>query len=403
MFGAYKFGSASYQKLYGTEKGISTSYFILHIVCFLLFYLGYLLSKKIKIFSGKKNDYSVSEIDLQSVLKVYKITYYITIFAYIIWYSRFIMLNGIYILLNFKSITSISAMTTIMRNNSGKIAGITSFTEMGIVSITLGSFLILKIDKVNKKKIIKQLIILLLLTSFRALAFSERISLLELLLPIVIVYLSNTKNTKIKTITLIAPIIAIMFLLVCFAIFEYPRSWLKHYQYVYDGSYLSFVIQRITGYYFCAINTECLALKYIPEIKIPFYSINWFWNIPGMYDLYINLTSNDILTKYDNLLQIHGNPEFNNEGGLFTFVKDFGILFPFFQIIFGFLVGKAYNGLLKNNFYGIVIYSWIFVIMMELPRYYMPGNTRFCAVYVGLTIMLFGIKNKASLSKIKVM
>ena len=46
VFGAYKFGSASYQKLYGTEKGISTSYFILHIVCFLLFYLGYLLSKK---------------------------------------------------------------------------------------------------------------------------------------------------------------------------------------------------------------------------------------------------------------------------------------------------------------------------------------------------------------------
>ena len=402
---AYNIDESQYWLLYNTERGIDSAFVLLHLICFMCFAIGFYISKKIKIRMKRHNagyELSDNNVIISSVYRAYKIIFALCIAAYIIWYGSFISINGISILANFKSLKSISDVQYIIKRNSGRIPGITSFTNLDILVFVLGIYLIFQNDlKIKKFKLNRQLIIIAFLSAFRALAFSERLAIIEVALPAFIIYLSMTSNKKIRKIVMLMPIIAVIGLFIVFGLFEYPRSWLYHYKGVYNGTYLDFIIQRVSAYYCLAINTECLTLKYIPINNFPYHCCEWLWELPILSDIYKAFSNSDFNNLYTQLLLYHGNPEFNNPGGMLTFVKDFGIFFPFAEIIFGYIIGRFYRKYVKFEFWGTVVYPWLFLVLLELPRYFYLGNTRSCATYIGLIVILLSIrKNSKSFNQI---
>ena len=392
---SYNMTEYQYRVVYSSNKYISLGYVTLYMSSFFFFALGYAASKRYKL--GKSHMiavmFSEEEANLNSIYKGYKILFFICLLSYIIWYANFIRLNSFSILISFKSLASISNVMYIMRNNSGRIPGITTFTEVGMIVLPLGVYIIEKIkNKLVQKSIKKQIILIFLLATFRALAFSERVALLELLVPTIIMLIALRKKSKrMDFMIFFGPLMAVVMLVILFGAFEYSRSWLRFYSSVYD-SFPEFIISRITGYYTNAINTECMYLSYSDMAVIPYRSIEWLWDIPGLSGLYDAIAPANVTQTFSSVLNTYGNPEYNNPGGILAFVVDFGIFFPVFEIIFGFLVGRVYKLFLHGNIFGMVIYSYIYVALLELPRYFLLGSSRSFCVFVGILIILFKTK-----------
>ena len=393
---SYDMSETQYDILYLTEKALSIDFLFLHLFCFILFFVGYILSKRMRVGKTKFINYTFSKetLNIDRLYNIYKILYKICILAYVIWYLNFLRINGLVILNSFRSLSSLSAAMYQMRNNSGRIGGVTSFSEIGMVVIPIGVFLWKYSDKqAIKKKCIFDCLIILALATFRAFAFSERLALIELLVPALVMYISICDNRKLKKIIFLGPIIGVLSLVIVFGVFEYSRSWLRHY-YLYYDSYFEFIIQRILGYYCNAINTECLYLKYSPGLVLPYYSVEWLWKMPGLMNFYLEITPFDFNSVNVDILYNHGNPEFNNPGGMLTLVKDFGIFFPLFQLIFGYVIGRVYRLFTRGNVLGLILYSYVYVVLLELPRYFLLGSTRSLAVYVGVLILMLQFKKK---------
>ena len=75
---------------------------------------------------------------------------------------------------------------------------------------------------------------MLILNTFRSLIFAERIAILEVLLPMLVIWISFY-NGKYNKLFRFVPLIAIVFLFIFFGIFEYFRSWI-YYKNYYDGT-----------------------------------------------------------------------------------------------------------------------------------------------------------------------
>lgn len=386
---AYRTTAFQYSSVYGMQKGIMGRHVVLYLVAFFLFVLGYILSGKFRLkgnsFAGLNEEF----VNTDSVFRTYRFLTIICILAYIIWYANFIRINGLSILSNFRSLASISSVMYVLRNNAGHISGITTFTEVGIVSLPLGVYLLYKIDDIHRKQVIKRdMIVIILLALFRTIAFSERLAIIELIVPAAVVVFAMTKNKKLRPVIFWGPVVAIVLLILIFAAFEYSRSWLTFYSSYYD-SYFKFIIQRVTGYYTNAINTECLYIQHASTSILPYRTIEWLWELPGFSSLYKFITPSNASEAFKSILNSYGNPEYNNPGGLLATYIDFGIFFPIIQISLGFFVGRVYRHFLDGNLMGIIMYAFSFFALIEMPRYFSFGSTRAFFVYVAVFILYY--------------
>ena len=76
-----------------------------------------------------------------------------------------------------------------------------------------------------------------------------------------------------------------------------------------------------------------------------------------------------------------GNPEFNNSSGLLAFYSNFGFFGIPLQVIFGYLIGRSYRMFKRGNILGIVIYSYVVYLLLELPRFFSFGTLQFFLFY----------------------
>lgn len=391
---AFFLPESTYMSLYSASKIIDLKYILIHTVSVIFFLIGFFISKKIIIKSEFLKTFEVDETTIISKLKkAYIIIWIICICSYTLWYTNFIVLNGIGILKNFLSLDGISGAMYLMRENSGKLSGITTFTELGIPIVSLGTYLYFKIqDRKAKRNILLTLLFLYFCALFRSVAFSERLAVLELLIPTFVVYISF-KVVYRKLFYQAFPIFLFFIMIFVFGVFEYSRSWSRFYIYYYD-SYIDFILQRLMGYYCNAINTECLCLEYGSIPYLPFRSLIWFWILPGMSDIFLCLTNVDVLGNFSYILSSYANPEYNSPGGLLTFYTDFGSFFIIFQLLFGYVIGKTYYSYVRGEFFGILLYSFFYFTILELPRHFLLGLSKTLVVYVGWLLIWFSIKIK---------
>lgn len=346
---------------------------LLHVLFFLIFILGFYSYK-----SRKTKITPIYRYPPYKLIKIYKITYAITVAAYIIWFINIYRLYGSGLVFNLMHNLTGYAETFKGQTN---ISGITTFTELGIVVAPLNMYL-----WCITKKYKKNLIFLFILATLRAAIFAERLAIIELVLPSLVIYAYYGKIFR-KKIIQFAPLLGILLLLLVFGSFEYFRSW-EYYKESYEGNIVSFVVDRVFGYYSIAVNTECIQVNFLNAKYFFAETLGWLWQIPGfslLPDLFMTNPKIDFLTKW-------GNPEFNNPGGLLFAFKDFGYFGILIQFLFGRFVAIAYRGYCRYDFISSLWYSVSFLCMLELARYFFWGSNRAFFPIIGILIIQYFLK-----------
>lgn len=231
-------------------------------------------------------------------------------------------------------------------------------------------------------------IALLFISILRAVVFSERLAVLEIIVPSLIIYSYYGKIFKNRYIKF-APILGIVFLLIVFGLFEYFRSW-DYYKTAYDGNLVSFTIDRVFGYYSISINTECIRINFLEPKFFLDHSLAWLWNLPFFSSVKDWLWQPPQI----NILERWGNPEFNNPGGLLFAYNDLGFLGLIVQFLFGRFIGIVYRGYCKKSFISSLWYSASYLCMLELPRYFFWGSPRAFFAIVAMFIIQFYLSRR---------
>lgn len=249
------------------------------------------------------------------------------------------------------------------------VAGITSLTQVGIAYVVVAGTLL---TTGFSPRLVRRIIIVVLLGVGRAYLLTERLAVLELLVPLLAIGAFHLRQRwRHGGWVGAVPVIAVPALLVVFGAFEYSRSWI----FFRDRTTLSFpefVVNRLAGYYATSYNNGSLQLAHPVSGRLPFDSIQAFWTAPGVsqLNLYERLSHQGGSDLLNTVLSQYGNPEFNNPGGLATPFIDFGHVGGFvFFFLCGLVVGTAYTGWRSGRPVGLLTYPVMFTGLLELPRY----------------------------------
>ena len=259
------------------------------------------------------------------------------------------------------------------------IPGVTTATQFGIVAVLLGTWLYCR----GRTKLLLPLLALLATAAARAFLYSERLALIELAIPAIVIALrlwvfGQPQQLGRRMALQWLPLVAVPLVIVLFGLFESFRSW-QYYKDSFD-SLADFTIWRFFGYYTTAHNNGAMSMMLRGPWPIPYSTFHWFWEFPLVENSpfgYSQLTGISPADIHTDTLERYGNAELNNDGGLFTPARDFGwIGFGPFWLVYGFLAGKAYRGFLAASFAGCMFYPLFFLALLELPRLQYLSATR---------------------------
>ena len=371
---AWNTDAGMYRELYRVpQKGIDFWYVCLYFFNFFLFIIGYKLSKcKSYTYQNPLEFYSF-----------YKILYYVTVGATLIWFANFIRMHGLYALFMFANADEMSQNMYLFREESGTISGITTMTEFSPIVATLAALIY---RNTRQRMILMEMAFLVVLTIIRGAIFSQRIAFIEVLVPFGIAFVYDFKIRRIYN---WIPILGVFALILVFGIFEYSRSWSTYYVDHYHGTFWEFIVDRVAGYYTVAINTECLNLAHSNPTYLPYFSMNGFFNLPILNQFE---GAQDANIAYYDVLSSYGNPEFNNPGGMLIWLVDYGVFGLLFSPVFGYVVGRAYKEFVYGHLYGLIVYPVFVYGLLELPRLFFFGGKR--GVFVAFAIFLVTRKLK---------
>ncbi|MEO8668812.1 MAG: hypothetical protein ABI399_09865, partial [Bauldia sp.] len=153
---------------------------------------------------------------------------------------------------------------------------------------------------------------------FRAWVWSERLAIIEIVLPVLVIHVGRVMRHK-GILVKSGPLLGIIALAFLFGIGEYFRSW-QIYQ--HQGYSLGqFMAARLFGYYATALNNGAAAVVLQPTSYRPVATALFLDNLPVF-------KSDPYALSYDQSWRIflsrYANPEFNNGSGIFAPILDYG-------------------------------------------------------------------------------
>lgn len=313
---------------------------------------------------------------IREIVRIEKLLFALVILGYSVWISvavtRGLKIQQVFDIFALRA-NSVAETKSFLKG----IAGVTSLTQVSPILSAILGYLRLKGEKWRL-----HFIILSMLGTTRALLNAERLSIFEFLVPFLAITLFYAKRVNFRILfTGVAtfPII--------FSVFEFTRSWINYYSSTFNGSFIDFAIFRIFSYYVTSVNNGFLLIREVgPGPKIPYYSFNFLYQFP-IYGDTISI-GDSIYNPRDGLItffKYHSNPEFNNPGGLTSLVLDFGWLMAgAFILLVGMLIGIIWRKSITDPRYAF-LYCALFLGILELPRYFFFGSSRF------FPSLLFGI------------
>lgn len=374
---------AAYLSLFNSQKQIDVAFFLASLIILLFFMLGCNFSLSIH---NKKSIYEISKITRYAGF-----AFILTMIGYLSW-----IIIGVY---RAGGLSSLVSMILLLLEGDKSIAsylkftifdtlpGLTTFTQFGIVYITLESYNF-ALRKNHRIKLFLRIIIVFLFAFFRSIILSERLAIIELLIPFIVVQVSTNKNLFNKKWIRIIPILAPLIVVLFFGISEYFRSW-QYYKYTYDGSFIEFVVYRVMGYYITSVNNAAIYFKYQP-ISPGKNTLVDIINFPFIGS-YFQEAFRDFFPQKDHLkiLSEYGTPEFNNLPYIGAILSDFGIVFgSIISFAFGVISNTLYRSFRSRNIIGMIVYPSYYVGLVEISRIYYWVNQRYFPVII-LTVLIF--------------
>lgn len=274
-----------------------------------------------------------------------------------------------------------------IRQQIGKIPGITSFMAAGLPFISLYSAVTL--DKNVKIKRLNRIFFILLFVMYgaRAVIASERLALIEGMVAYGVpraafVWRPGPFRTYL-------PLIGFVGIFLLFCLGEYFRSW-QYYKRFFD-SYWNFISVRFFGYFITSINNGAGMITYYPPVGLPLQTVTGFYSLLRVFGLDLMPDNNN----YATYLERYSTPEFNNPGGLYVPYMDFGILgglVVFF--LMGCITGTLFKLFMKRRPLGLLLYAPWYCALLDIMRQWIWGNSRFVPVLItaiGVSLIVYAI------------
>lgn len=317
---------------------------------------------------------TMSAFDLRNIRSLFNIAYVLTIVGYM-------AMIGAGVSRGLSASTLIAAMqgeknvmTQLKDVYFATVPGLTTLTQFGPAAAILGTLVAFHEGWVSIRK---RAYFLLLLTACRAFFVSERLALIEIVVPAAILafryvrFPAERRAWLRRTVLQGLPVVAVAGLLVVFGGFEYFRSWANFYA-DKGGDFASFAMLRAVGYYTTAYNNSAFLLyNFQTDSLIPQFTAEWLWRFPGL-NLILGDGADQVMERsraYMALLKTGVNPEFNNSGGLLMPVVDYGVIGG---MIFWFVAGVASRKLYESyrgcRFAGLLFYPLCLLGLLEASR-----------------------------------
>jgi hypothetical protein len=284
----------------------------------------------------------------------------------------------------------------LQRDELNRIAGVTSFTQLGVPVVTAYLYARWR----NRQRFSRVMDVLfgvvLVLATARVYMWSERLALIEIAIPILacaLLYRPLRGATPLALYRLIArfgPFLGVALLLVLFGATEVVRSW-QSYAVTGNQTFGTFVVSRLTTYYFTALNNGAGMLQ---TSSWPTYEGLWVFGWIYAFPFGVGQTFLDAVghreAPHDLFLARFGDPEFNNMSGIFPIFHDIGsVLGLAYFAAQGFVFGLAYRSAVKGEAVGALLYPPMLVACMELLRIsYLNGQRCFPIVMGALALVL---------------
>jgi hypothetical protein len=289
-----------------------------------------------------------------------------------------------------------TAMFT-LRETLNRIPGVTSLMSLqSLLAVTIVGYKGLT-GTHAPKLYTRALAIVAGLCLLRAWLWSERLALIEFVVPVIVVALARFEPPRGRTSfrpLVLAPLAGLVALFAFFLVGEYFRSW-QHYQHTFAGSFPEFIATRLAGYYATALNNGAAVITLLEPFEAPTMTAQWFYKFPFWQFVAPSWSyeSFDVMS----FLEAYLNPEFNNMSGIFLPLADFG---PGIGIAFwmglGLITGLIFNSFALGGITGFILYPVWFTGLIEMLRIFYWGETRFFPVLFGALILASYLKRCAS-------
>ena len=214
--------------------------------------------------------------------------------------------------------------------------------------------------------------------------WSERLALLEVLIPIAIIRVASMSRHRVLVAML--PFIGVVTIAILFGVTEYFRSWIH----TYSGtgiSFTEFVMTRLLGYYATAINNGALVFTTFDPLFVPYGTARWFFKLPLLSaPPLMDLTN--LYGRTEIAFWSKANPELNNPSGIFAPINDFGVIVGIaIWVLLGAFTGRLLRGFYDQKLMSMLLFpSWMTGVY-ELLRIFYWGDPRYFPILVVVPII----------------
>jgi hypothetical protein len=368
--GAYLLGGESYLSHWKSPKVLAFDGFFRGLVAIFAFSIGAVLMMGRRVSRSAHTGWPIlSQTARTSLRSVFMWMYRISVAAYIIWVLSAVQ-RGLRFSMLVDSLFSQNTFDGSLKKMFATVTGVTTLTQMAIAAVVIG--VLLTCGHVDRG-VSRRLYVLVGLAVLRGFLLAERLAIVELVLPWMVVrsahrVAANVRPTR-RLLVRLGPIVALPALLLGFSLFEYSRSWTFN-RHLTNDSYVEYSMFRLLGYYVTSYNNGELYRQELPNPdRVPYYTIQFLWDAPVISSIvrYEDVTG---VPAVERILDQRTNPEFNSEGGLFQPYVDFGdVGGPVYFLFAGLLVGWLYQMFVASRLVGMLLYPLFFVGLLELPRY----------------------------------
>lgn len=394
---AYLLPEDSYLVLYRSQKHIDTPFLIDGLVVYVAFVAG-----TFAVFgTGGRARPRPQWKDVLAYCRAFVWPLFVlTVLAYVAWFAYAAALHSLgtvtQALLDVVLARDVGTSSYVKKELFVTLPGLTTITQCGILYVTIEALLWVR-GASDRRLALARFAMVLSLALVRALLLSERLALVELVIPIAVVFATSGPISRLayRGLVRLAPVFAGVGVFGVFAVGEYFRSW-NFYQSVYSGPYLRFAAERFLGYYATAVNNGAVIYYYEPiqPLRYTFQSLLEFPILGDtVYSFYARTFGEDYI-DYTLLLETYANPEFNNTALVGLLLSEYSLfLAPVAGFLLGLLSVTLYNSFLNGRLVGILLYPSFFVGVLEISRiYYWSAERYFPALaFLLLSLLLFRI------------
>lgn len=363
---------AIYTPLFTYEKYISLNAILNYCLFFILILTAAFIVEKIRLVA--KKPCTPEEFQLErsgargkAIFREAMILAVIAMAAQLLWIARMIALKGIGPLIQLVVVDQDFETFKLSVVNKTTLSGVTTLTQLGILAA--GMYAVYVFGLKQKGSVLIWLFILFP-GVIRGLFFSERLALMEVVIPVIIVAVFFGKIRLSLTKIIMGAVTFICF----FSIAEGLRSYSYYAKTgVAQGGIYAYGFNRFADYISSSVNHSMamvdLAHRVIGFPQLLFSSVLSVVAGDPNSNIGVMTGSREGQQAFLNVKSsIYSAPDYTNMGFFGSIFQDAGYLYIFYAILFGTIIGLAYKGLRSYELSWIVVYPIIFISILESYR-----------------------------------